>query len=84
MEDGNPKGHCARRKQHLHVRCAKQRGGGVGEHSPQAEVGEVVPPVVPCRTIGVHACPECSVRVLPVSDEVNHRVHHMTGTSPLG
>ena len=42
----------------------------------------MVPTTVPGRTIGVHACPECSVRVLPVTNEVKHRVYQTTGTSP--
>ena len=44
----------------------------------------MVPPVVPGRTIGLLTRLEGSVRVLPVSDEVKHRVHQTTGTPPEG
>ena len=59
-------------------------GGVVDQHSPQAEVDEVVPPVVPGRTIGLHARLEGSIRVLPVFDEVRHRVYQTAGTPPEG
>ena len=52
-------------------------GGGevAGQHLPQAKVDEVVPPVVPGRTIGVHARLEGRIRVRPESDEVRQRVY---------
>ena len=56
--------------------------GFVDQHPPQAEVDKVVPRVVPGRTIGVHAHLEGSIRVLPVSDEVRHRVYQTPGTPP--
>ena len=59
-------------------------GGGAGQHLPQAKVDEVVPPVVPGRKIGVHARLESSMRVLPVSNDVRHRVYHTPGTPPEG
>ena len=60
-------------------------GGGVaGQHLPQANVDEMVPPVTPGWAIGVHARLECRIRVRPVSDEVGHRVYQTPGTSPEG
>ena len=68
------------------VRRIERGGEGVvaGQHLPQAEVDEVVPPVVPGRTIGVHARLESSIRVLPVSNDVRHRVYQTPGTPPEG
>ena len=51
------------------------RGGIAGQHLPQADVDEVVPSVVPGRTICVHAGLERRIRVRPVSDEIRHRVY---------
>ena len=59
-------------------------GGIAGQHLPQADVDEVVPSVVPGRTICVHARLECHICVRPVSDEIRHRVYQAPGTSPEG
>ena len=58
------------------------RGGVAGQHPPQADVDEVVAPVVPGRTIGIHARMEGRIRVRPVSHEVSHRVYQTPSTSP--
>ena len=60
------------------------RGGIAGQHLPQADVDEIVPPVVPGRTIGVHARLECRTCVRSLSDEIRHRVYQTPGTSPEG
>ena len=77
-----PERHHARRKLRLHITGGG--GGVVDQHSLQAEVEEVVPPVVPGRTIGLHARLEGSIRVLLVSEEVTHRVYQTAGTPPEG
>ena len=79
-----PERHRARCELRLNVRRIEWVGGVAGQHLPQAEVDEVVPPVVPGRTIGVHERLEGSIRVLPVSDEVRHRVYQTPGTPPWG
>ena len=60
------------------------RGEIARQHLPQADVDEVVPSVVPGRTICVHARLERPIRVRPVSDEIGHRVYQAPGTSPEG
>ena len=60
------------------------RGGIAGQHLPQADVDEVVPSVVPGRTICFFARLECRIRVRPVSKEIRHRVYQAPGTSPEG
>ena len=60
------------------ARSARLAAGAVGG------ANQVVPPTVPGRTIAVHACLEGSVRLLPVSDEVNHGVYHAASTPPEG
>ena len=81
----HPERHRACCELRLNVRRIVPGGGGVaGQHLPQAEVDEVVPPVVPRRTIGVHACLEDRIRVRPVSDEVRHCVYQTPGTPPEG
>ena len=60
------------------------RGGIAGQHLPQADDDEVVPSVVPGRTICVHAHLERRIRVRPVSNEIRHRVYQAPGTSPEG
>ena len=60
------------------------RGGIAGQHLPQADVDEMVPSVVPGRTIYVHARLERRICVRPVSDEIRHRVYRTPGTSPEG
>ena len=80
-----PEGHRARCELRLNVRRIEQGGGGVvDQYPPQAEVHEVVPLVVPGRTIGVHARLEGSIRVPPVCDEVRLRVYETAGTPPQG
>ena len=51
---------------------------------PQADVDEMVPPVIPGRTIRVHARLECRIRVRHVSDKIGHRVYETPGTLPEG
>ena len=60
------------------------RAGIAGQHLPQADVDEVVPSVVPGRTICVHARLERRIRVRPVSDEITHGVYQAPATSPEG
>ena len=60
------------------------RGEIPGQHLPQADVGEVVPSVVPGWTICVHARLERRIRVRPMSDKIRHRVYQAPGTSPEG
>ena len=85
MEDVDSEWYRAHRKLHLHARRVKRGGGGVvDQHSPQAEANQMVPPVVPGGTIGFRARLEGSIRVLPVSDEVRHRVHQTASTPPEG
>ena len=74
---------CCELRQNLR-RIVRGGGGVAGQHLPQAEVDKVVPPVVPGRTIGVHARLEGSICVLPVCDEVTHRVYQTPGTPPEG
>ena len=57
---------------------------GWGQHLPQADVDEVVPSVVPGRTVRVHARLERLIRVRPVSDEIRHCVYQALGTWPEG
>ena len=84
VEDVYREWHRACRKLHLHVGRVERGGGVVDQHSPQAEVDEVVPPVVRGRTIGLHARLECNVRLLPVFDEVRHLVYQTAGRPPEG
>ena len=60
------------------------RGGIAGQHLPQADVDEMVPSVVPGRTIYVHTRLERRIGVRPVSDEIRQRVYQAPGTSPKG
>ena len=77
------RGHRARCKPRLNGRRVV-RVGIAGQHLPQADVDEVVPSVVPGRTVRVHARLERRIRVRPVSDEIRHRVYQAPGTSPEG
>ena len=80
-----PEWHRACCELRLNVRRIVRGAGGVaGQHVPQEDIDEVVPPVVPGRMIGVHARLEGRIRVRPVSDEVRHRVYQTPGTSPEG
>ena len=81
-EQVHPEGRRACCELRPNVRRIQREGGVADQHLPQAEVDELVPPVVPRRTIGVHARLEGSIRVLPVSDEVRHRVYQTPGTPP--
>ena len=78
-----PERHHACRELRLNVRRIV-RGGIAGQHLSQANVDEVVPSVVPGRTIRVHARLERRIRVRPVSDEIRHRLYQAPGTSPEG
>ena len=60
------------------------RGGIAGQHLPQTDVDDMVPSVVPGRTICVHGRLERRICVRPVSDEIGHRVYQAPGTSPEG
>ena len=60
------------------------RVGIAGQHLLQADVDEVVPSVVPGRTVRVHTRLERRIRVRPVSDEIRHCVYRARGTSPEG
>ena len=75
----HPERHRARREPRLNVGRVV-RVGIAGQHLPQADVDEVVPPVVPGRTVRVHARLERRVRVRPVSDEIRHCVYQAPGT----
>ena len=79
----HPERHRARCEPRLNVGRVV-RVGIAGQHLPQADVDEVVPPVVPGRTVRVHARLERRVRVRPVSDEIRHCVYQAPGTSPEG
>ena len=63
----HPERHRARREPRLNVGRVV-RVGIAGQHLPQADVDEVVPPVVLGRTVRVHARLERRIRVRPVSD----------------
>ena len=78
-----PEGHHACCELRLNVRRIV-RGGITAQHLPQADVEEVVPSVVPGRTICVHPRLQRRIRVRPVSDEIRHRVYQALGTSPEG
>ena len=77
----HPERHRARCEPRLNVRRVV-RVGIAGQHLPQADVDEVVPSVVPGRTVRVHARLERRIRVRPLSDEIRHRVYQAPGTSP--
>ena len=79
----HPERHRARCEPRLNVRRVV-RVGITGQHLPQADVDEVVPSVVPCRTVRVHARLERRIRVRPVSDEIRNHVYQAPGTSPEG
>ena len=79
----HPERHRARFEPRLNVRRVV-RVGIAGQHLPQADVDEVVPSVVPGRTVRVHARLERRIRVRPVSDEIRYRVYQAPGTSPEG
>ena len=82
VEGVYPERHHARRKLHLHVRRVEW-GAVVDQRAPRAEVDKV-PPVVPGPTIVLHARLEGNIRVLPMSDEVRHRVFQTAGTPREG
>ena len=79
----HPERHRARREPRLNVGRVVPVGIA-GQHLPQADVDEVVPPVVPGRTVRIHARLERRIRVRPVSDEIRHCVYQAPGTSPEG
>ena len=79
----HPERHHACCEPRLNVRRVV-RVGIAGQHLPQADVDEVVPSVVPGRTICVHARLERRIRVRPVSDEMRHPVYQAPGTPPEG
>ena len=79
----HPERHRARCESRLNVGRIV-RVGIAGQHLPQTEVDEVVPSVVPGRTVRVHARLKRRIRVRPVSDEIRHRVYQAPGTSPEG
>ena len=60
------------------------RVGIAGQYLPQADVDDLVPSVVPGRTVRVHARLERRIGVRPVSDEIRHRVYQAPGASPEG
>ena len=78
-----PERHRARCEPRLNVGRVV-RVGIAGQHLPQADVDEVVPSVVPGRTVRIHARLERRIRVRPVSDEIRHYVYQAPGTSPEG
>ena len=78
-----PERHRARREPRLNVGRVV-RVQIAGQHLPQADVDGVVPPVVPGRTVRVHARLERRIRVRPVSDKIRHCVYQAPGTSPEG
>ena len=79
----HPERHRARREPRLNVGRVV-RVGIAGQHLPQADVDEVVPPVVPGWTLRVYARLERRICVRPVSDEIRHCVYQAPGTSPEG
>ena len=79
----HPERHRARCEPRLNVRRIV-RVGIAGQHLPQADVNEVVPSVVPGRTVCVHARLKRRIRVRAVSDKIRHRVYQGPGTSLEG